>query len=77
MTGVTKTIRLAGGSEHSVEDAISSVLGRAAETIADIRRFEVRKLGGTVSESGVPSFYEVTLDITFGVRESVQEGMPG
>ncbi len=77
MTGVTKTIRLAGGSEHSVEDAISTVLGRAAETIADIRRFEVKRLGGTVSESGVPSSYDVTLDITFGVRESVQEGMPG
>ena len=76
MTGVTKTIRLSGGSGHSIEDAITAVLGRAAETIADIRRFEVKKLGGTVSDSGVPSHYDVTLDITFGVRETIHEGMP-
>ncbi len=71
MTGVTKTIRLSGSSERSVEDAISTVLGRAAETIADIRRYEVVTLGGTVSASGVPASYDVTLDITFGVRDSV------
>lgn len=75
MTGVTKTIRLSGGSERSVEDAITTVLGRAAETISDIRRFEVKRLAGSVSDSGVPSFYEVTLDITFGVLESVQESV--
>ncbi len=72
MTGVTKTIRLSGGSSRSIEDAITVVLGRAAETIADIRSFEVARLGGTVSASGVPSRYEVSLDITFEVRESVQ-----
>jgi flavin-binding protein dodecin len=72
MTGVTKTIRLTGGSARSIEDAVTTVLGRAAETIEDIHRFEVKRLGGTVSDSGVPAFYEVTLDITFGVKESVQ-----
>ncbi|HEX9856065.1 MAG TPA: dodecin family protein [Acidimicrobiia bacterium] len=71
MTGVTKTIRLSGGSSNSIEDAITTVLGRAALTIADIASFEVVKLGGTVSDSGLPESYDVTLDITFGVRESV------
>lgn len=71
MSNVTKTIRLSGGSSHSIEDAITTVLGRAALTIEDIARFEVVTLGGSVSESGVPAGYDVTLDITFGVRESV------
>ena len=73
MAGITKTIRLSGGSERSIEDAVATVLGRAAETIADIRSFEVVTLGGAVSASGVPASYEVTLDITFGVRDSVHE----
>jgi hypothetical protein len=71
MQPITKTIRLSGGSERSLEDAITTVLGRAALTISDIRSFEIVTAGGTVSESGVPAEYTVTLDITFTVRESL------
>lgn len=70
MQPVTKTIRLSGGSERSIEDAVSTVLGRAALTISGILSFEVVKVGGSVSDSGVPAEYSVTLDITFTVRES-------
>lgn len=71
MQPVTKTIRLSGGSERSIEDAIATVIGRAALTISGIHSFEVVSTGGTVSDSGVPETYTVTLDITFGVRESI------
>ena len=71
MTGITKTIRLSGGSAGSIEDAISAVLARAAETITDIVRFEIVSAGGTVDDAGVPAHYDVTLDITFVVRESI------
>ncbi len=70
MTSVTKTVRLNGGSSRSIEDAISTVLGRAAETIRDIQTFDVVKFGGTVAEDGTPQHFEVTLDITFGVKDS-------
>ena len=70
MTAVTKTVRLSGGSERSIEDAISTVLARAATSIEDIATFEIVRLGGAVSSSGVPASYEVTLDITFNVREN-------
>ena len=70
LTAVTKTVRLSGGSERSIEDAISTVLARAAVSIADIAKFDVVRLGGTVSGSGVPATFEVTLDITFTVREN-------
>ena len=71
MTSVTKTIRLSGGSERSIEDAVSSVLGRAAMTIEDLHTFEVVRLGGTVADDGTPSSYDVTLEITFGVKDAV------
>lgn len=71
MQPVTKTVRLSGGSEGSIEDAIMVVLGRAALSITDIRSFEIIRTGGTVSESGVPAEYTVTLDITFVVREGI------
>ena len=73
MTGITKTIRLSGGAADSIEDAIAAVLARAAETITDIESFEIVSIGGTVDDAGVPSHYDVTLDITFIVRESIGE----
>ncbi len=71
MQSVTKTIRISGGSERSIEDAVLVVLGKAALSITDIRSFELVRAGGTVSDSGVPAEYTVTLDITFVVRESL------
>lgn len=70
MNVVTKTVRLSGGSERSIEDAISTVLARAATSLEDIATFEVVTVGGSVGSSGVPASYDVTLDITFNVREN-------
>lgn len=64
---ITKTIRLSGTAEHSIEDAISTVLGRAAETLDRITSFSVVEIAGGVEPSGVPTGYRVTLDITFEV----------
>jgi len=71
MTAVTKTVRLSGGSERSIEDAVSTVLARAAISIEDLASFEIVRSGGTVGSSGVPSSYTVTLDITFNVRDRI------
>lgn len=71
MAQITKTVRLSGSSADSIEDAIRTVLARAAITIDEITRFEVVEVGGTVDESGVPTEFGVTLDITFIVKESV------
>jgi flavin-binding protein dodecin len=69
VTAVTKTLRLSGGSQHSIEDAVSTVLARAATTVEDIATFEIVRVGGSVDDAGVPASYEVTLDIVFNVRE--------
>jgi flavin-binding protein dodecin len=70
MTGVTKTIRVSGESESSIEEAISAAVGRAALTIEEIVAYEVVSIDGSVDEAGVPT-YRVTVDITFTVKEHI------
>lgn len=67
---ITKTVRLSGTSDRGIEAAIKTVLARAAETIAEITRFEVVNVSGNVDSSGAPTGYHVDLDITFVVRET-------
>ena len=69
---ISKTVRLSGGSSESIEDAIRTVLARAAVTIRDIERFDVVNVGGKVDSAGAPTDFRVTLDIVFKVREAIQ-----
>lgn len=71
---ITKTVRLTGSSPDSMEDAVRTVLARAASTISDITRWDMVRVGGHVDESGAPTAFEVTMDITFGIRDSVDHG---
>ena len=74
MASITKTIRLSGQAGDSIEDAVRTVLARAASTISDIQKFTIVKVGGIVDESGVPTQFTVTLDITFGIKDPVEHG---
>lgn len=71
MSQIAKTVRVSGSSPDSIEDAIRTILARAATTIDEITRFEIVKVGGHVDDAGVPTEFAVTLDITFTVKESV------
>ncbi|MEX2280724.1 MAG: dodecin family protein [Acidimicrobiia bacterium] len=71
MAHITKTVRLSGSSGRGIEDAVRTVLARAATTIDEITKFKVVEVGGSVDDSGVPTEFSVTLDITFTVKESV------
>lgn len=71
---ITKTIRLTGSSPDSIEDAVRIVLARAAATITGITRWDMVKAGGGVDDAGVPTRFEVTIDITFGIRDAVEHG---
>lgn len=71
MSQITKTVRLSGSSGRGIEDAVRTVLARAATTIDEITRFDVVDVWGAVDDSGVPTEFSVTLDITFIVKESV------
>jgi flavin-binding protein dodecin len=74
MSSITKTIRLSGSAGESIEDAVRTVLARAASTISDIQSFEVIEVGGKVDDSGAPTQFTVTLDITFGIKDPVEHG---
>lgn len=71
---ITKTIRLTGSSPNSIEDGVRTVLARAAATLADITRWDMVGAGGRVDDSGAPTEFEVTVDVTFGIRDSVEHG---
>ena len=43
-------------------------------SIADIQEFTIVKLGGDVDDSGAPTLFTVTLDITFGIKDPVEHG---
>ncbi|HVR77545.1 MAG TPA: dodecin family protein [Acidimicrobiia bacterium] len=74
MSSITKTIRLSGQAGDSIEDAVRTVLARAAATISDIQSFRVVEVGGKVDDSGAPTSFTVTVDITFGIKETVDHG---
>lgn len=71
---ITKTIRISGSSPDSLEDAVRVVIARAAITISDITHWTLVRARGKVDDSGAPTDFEVTLDITFTVKESVDHG---
>lgn len=70
---ITKTVRIAGESETSIEAAIGSVLKRAAASLRDVHTYEVVRVGGRLGDSGV-WVHEVTCDVTFGVKEPAAYG---
>jgi flavin-binding protein dodecin len=72
MSSITKTIRLSGQADGSIEDAVRTVLARAASTISDIQKFEIVNVGGKVDNSGAPTLFTVTVDITFGIKDTVE-----
>jgi flavin-binding protein dodecin len=74
MSSITKTIRLSGQAGDSIEDAVRTVLARAAATISEIQSFKIVKVGGKVDDSGAPTLFTVTLDITFGIKDPVEHG---
>jgi flavin-binding protein dodecin len=74
MSSITKTIRLSGQASGSIEDAVRTVLARAAAMISDIQDFTIVRVGGKVDDSGAPTVFTVTLDITFGIKDPVEHG---
>ena len=74
MSSITKTIRLSGKAGGSIEDAVRTVLARAASTVNDIQKFEIVGISGLVDNSGAPTEFKVTLDVTFGIMDTVEHG---
>ena len=61
---VYKVVELVGSSADSIEDAIQTAIGRASQTLREIRWFEVVSTRGHV-EQGRVAHYRVTLRVGF------------
>jgi hypothetical protein len=61
---VYKKIELTGSSETSLEDAIHNAVAKAAETVHNLRWFEVVDMRGHI-EDGRVAHYQVTVKIGF------------
>ena len=61
---VYKSIELTGSSRNSLEEAIQSAVKKAAETVRNLRWFQVTDTRGTI-EKGEVAAWQVTVKIGF------------
>lgn len=61
---VYKVVELVGSSTSSIEDAIQVAIGRASQTVRNLRWFEVMETRGHVRDGKV-EHYQVTLKVGF------------
>jgi dodecin len=68
MEHVYKVVELVGSSPTSIEDAISTAVTRASETLRNLRWFEVLQTRGHI-EDGKIQHFQVTLRVGFTLEE--------
>jgi flavin-binding protein dodecin len=66
---VYKTIELVGSSAKSVEDAIRNAVAKAAQTVRQLRWFEVVETRGHIEGAKV-AHWQVTLKIGFTLEDN-------
>ena len=66
---VYKTIELVGSSTRGLEDAVQRAVGKAAETVRNLRWFEVVDTRGHIEEGRV-AHWHVTLMLGFTLEDS-------
>ena len=65
---VYKVVELVGSSTDSIEAAIEQAIGRAGQTVRNIRWFQVADTRGVV-EDGRVGYYQVTVRVGFTLDE--------
>jgi flavin-binding protein dodecin len=65
---IYKVVEIVGSSEKSIEDAITSAVSRAHETLRHLRWFEVLETRGHI-ENGKVKHYQVALKVGFTMEE--------
>jgi flavin-binding protein dodecin len=59
---VYKVIELVGSSTTCIEDAVQHAIGRASQTLKNLRWFEIVSTRGQI-ENGKPAYYQVMLSL--------------
>lgn len=65
---VYKTLELVGSSTRGMEDAVQKAIAKAAETVRNLRWFEVLDTRGHI-EKGKVAHWQVTLKLGFTLDE--------
>ncbi|NPV87125.1 MAG: dodecin domain-containing protein [Anaerolineae bacterium] len=65
---VYKKIELVGSSPNGIEDAVQNALSKAAETVRNMRWFEVVETRGYI-ENGKVAHWQVTIKVGFTVED--------
>ncbi len=65
---IYKTIELVGSSTVGVEDAIQKAIAKAAETVRNLRWFEVTETRGHIEGARV-AHWQITLKIGFTLED--------
>lgn len=65
---VYKIIELAGSSTKGIEDAVQNAVARAAQTVRNMRWFEVTETRGHIEGKGV-AHWQVTVRIGFTLED--------
>ncbi len=65
---VYKTLELVGSSTVGADDAVKTAVGRAAETVRNLRWFEVTETRGHI-ENGKVAHWQVTIKVGFTLDE--------
>jgi dodecin len=65
---VYKTIELVGSSTRGMEDAVQKAIAKAAETVRNLRWFEVLDTRGHI-EGGKVGHWQVTLKLGFTLED--------
>ncbi len=68
MNHVYKIIELTGSSPNSIEEAVNNAVNKAAQTVKNMRWFEVTDTRGHI-ENGKVAHWQVTLKIGFTLEE--------
>jgi dodecin len=65
---IYKKIELTGSSKTSIEEAIQNAISKAAETVRNMRWFEVVETRGYI-EHGQVAYWQVTIKIGFTLED--------
>lgn len=61
---VYKSLELTGSSTTSIEDAVSNAVGKASQTIHNLRWFEVSNIRGEIENNAI-AYWQVTMKLGF------------
>lgn len=65
---VYKKIELTGSSQTSIEDAVNQAVGKAGQTVRNMRWFEVTEIRGMIDDNAV-GYWQVTVKVGFTMED--------